>query len=137
MSETVIAAFKALSTRQSDTVHPDEMLVREVASQYTVNTVAASSTAQTIPDPAVTKINIITLTGNCAFTFPAPAAGLSFILVLNQDATGSRTCTWPASVRWAGGSAPTLTTTANKRDVIRFFAIDGTNWMDASIVKNY
>ena len=45
-------------------------------------------------------------------------------LLLQQDATGSRTVTWFSGILWAGGSAPTLTSTANKRDL---FAIEVLN----------
>lgn len=45
--------------------------------------------------------------------------GQSIHIAITQDGTGSRTITsWFGTIRWAGGSAPTLTTTANKRDVI-------------------
>lgn len=37
---------------------------------------------------------------------------------ITQDGTGSHHITWPGTIRWAGGSAPVLTTTANKRDWI-------------------
>lgn len=37
---------------------------------------------------------------------------------ITQDGSGLHTITWPGTIRWAGGSAPTLTTTANKRDWI-------------------
>lgn len=39
-------------------------------------------------------------------------------LMVHQDATGSRLVTWPASWGWVGGTAPTLTTTANAIDMI-------------------
>ena len=61
-----------------------------------------------------------------AFTVNPSNAGL-LVLKLTQDATGSRTATWPAAVKWSGGTAPTLTTAANAVDVIRFF-FDGTNY---------
>ena len=56
-----------------------------------------------------------------------PAAGkvYSLTLFLNQDATGSRTVTWPAAVKWASGTAPTLTTTANKTDIVSLVTHDG------------
>lgn len=93
-----------------------------------VNTVSASGTAQTIPDPTVQPMNRVTLTGNCTFTFPTVVAGKSFSLALKQDATGSRTVTWPAAVRWPGSTAPVLTTTANRTDVISFVSFDGATW---------
>ncbi len=42
----------------------------------------------------------------------------TFFITLKQDAVGSRTVTWGANYIWAGGTAPTLTTTPNKNDVI-------------------
>src|SRR5436190_3270854 len=105
--------------------------------QENVNTVAASGSAQTLPDVTVATIHRVTLTANCTFTFPTAAAGKSFTLVLVQDATGSRTATWPGSVLWPGGTAPTLTTTASKRDVVSFLCADGTNWLGFTAGQNY
>ena len=34
----------------------------------------------------------------------------NIILILVQDGTGSRTATWPATVKWPSGTAPTLST---------------------------
>lgn len=60
----------------------------------------------------------ITLTANCTFTINNPISGTIYTLVLTQDGTGSRTVTWPATVHWPGGVAPTLTTTAARADII-------------------
>jgi len=95
---------------------------------YTESVVAIgnSGTTQTL---ALTNgtVQTVTMTGNCTFTMPTATAGKSFILIAVQDATGSRTATF-TSVKWAGGTAPTLTTTATTgRDIFTFFA-DGTNW---------
>jgi hypothetical protein len=94
-----------------------------------VNTVAASGTAQTLPDGSVAQIHDVTLTGNCTFTFPDVAPGKHFRLVLRQDGTGSRLVTWPASVKWAGGAAPTLTTAASSIDVVDVSSPDGVIWV--------
>jgi hypothetical protein len=67
------------------------------------------------------------MTGNCTFTMPTATAGKSFILIAVQDGTGSRTGTF-TSVKWVGGSAPTLTTTATTGRDIFAFVSDGTNW---------
>jgi hypothetical protein len=99
-----------------------------------VNT-ANSSTAYTINLTSGT-IQIITLTGNCTFTFPTATAGKSFMLLLKQDATGSRTVTWPATVKWPGNTAPTITSTASKLDKYVFTA-DGTNWYGSNGGQNY
>lgn len=49
----------------------------------------------------------------------------SFVLELTNG--GSNTITWPGSIKWAGGVAPTLT--ASGVDIITFFTRDaGTTW---------
>ena len=96
---------------------------------------ANTSTAYTI-DLANGSVQILTLTGNCTFTFPTATAGRSFILILKQDGTGSRTATWPAAVKWPAGTAPTITSTASKADKYVFTA-DGTNWIGSNAGQNY
>lgn len=95
---------------------------------------ANSSTAITL---ALTNgtVQIITLTGNATITMPTATSGKSFIMYLKQDATGSRTVTW-STVKWAGGTAPTITSTASRMDILSFFA-DGTNWYGVSVGANY
>jgi hypothetical protein len=95
---------------------------------------ANSSTAITI---ALTNgtVQIITLTGNATITMPTATSGKSFIMFLKQDGTGSRTVTW-STVKWAGGTAPTITSTASRQDILSFFA-DGTNWYGVVVAQNY
>lgn len=73
----------------------------------------------------------VTMTGNCTFTITAgKSKGDLLVLELTQDATGSRTATWPANFKKAGGSL-TLTTTAGRTDMITA-RWDGTNWVEVS-----
>jgi len=95
-----------------------------------------SSTAITL-DLANGTVQIITLTGNCVYTFPTPVAGKSFTLVHLQDATGSRTVTWPSTVDWPSATAPTLTATASRGDKFVFTAISGTSWLGSVAGQNY
>lgn len=54
-----------------------------------------------------------------AFTHPTNGNIGLLHLRIKQDSTGSRAIVgWPTTVLWAGGTAPTLTTTANKSDLI-------------------
>ena len=62
----------------------------------------------------------VTLGGNRTFTFANGQDGAFYTLILRQDATGSRTVTWPASCRFPYGYTPRLTITANKTDYIGF-----------------
>ncbi len=63
-------------------------------------------------------------TSTTTFTFSNPTAGdelCAFALTLTNG--GSQTVNFPASVDWAGGSAPTLTTAGV--DILVFATIDG------------
>ena len=71
----------------------------------------------------------VTLGGNRTLAFTNFREGQRVCLRLTQDGTGSRTVTWPSSgvtINWAGGSAPTLTTTASKADWIVLICTDDT-----------
>ena len=88
----------------------------------------ALSAAATV-DVDIEDGNVFTLTPdqNTTFTFSNPAAsGLatSFTLIWTQDSS-NRTITWPASVDWAGGSAPDVTAGSGVVDIYTFFTIDG------------
>jgi hypothetical protein len=102
-----------------------------------VNTVASSGATETLPDVTVATIHSVTLTANCTFTFPAAAAGKSFLLVLLQDSTGNRLAIWPGTVQWQNSLAPTLTTTASKKDAFSFICVDGTNWLGLTVGQNF
>lgn len=106
----------------------DKQLIRPELKDYAETlTIANSGTAYTI-DLELGNVFEITLTGNCTFTFsnpPASGKAGKFTLIRKQDATGSRTVTWPAAAKWAGGVAPTLTSSANSVDVISFRTTDG------------
>jgi len=58
--------------------------------------------------------------GNITIALSNITVGQIIIVEITQDGTGSRTVTWFSTIRWAGGSAPTLTTTGSKRDVFGF-----------------
>lgn len=94
----------------------------------TVNTVAASGSAQTIPAATSATIHNLTLTSNCTITLPTAVAGRSFTVQLKQDGTGGRTVTW-VSALWPNGTAPILSNGANEIDIVVFLCIDGSNWI--------
>lgn len=96
-----------------------------------VATDADSGSAHTI-DLADGNVHDLTLTDDCTLTFTGAAADTAcgFTLVLRQDATGTRTVTWPGSVAWPGGTPPTLSTGSSAVDVFTFLTVDnGTTWL--------
>jgi hypothetical protein len=113
----------------------DVLLSEELtAKSYNETFVAVTSTsnAATVNCEAGNNFSH-TLTENTTFTFsnpPATGTAYGFTLKIVQDAGASGfTVTWPASVDYAGATAPTLTDTANAVDVFVFYTHDGgTNW---------
>lgn len=79
----------------------------------------------------------VTLGGNRTLALSNVQIGDKFLVRLQQDSSGSRTVTWFGHIKWAGGSAPTLTTTAHKADIIGFLTASGTGgayWFDGLVV---
>lgn len=67
----------------------------------------------------------VTLGGARTLAVTNQQAAQTYILHVIQPAAGSKTLTWPASVKWPNDAVPTLTTTANYRDIFTFTS-DGT-----------
>jgi hypothetical protein len=64
---------------------------------------------------------------------PASGTAISFILDLTNG--GSATITWWTGVKWASGTAPTLTSAG--RDLLGFFTHDGgTTWNGLVLAKD-
>jgi hypothetical protein len=95
---------------------------------------ANSSTAITLNIVTNGTDQVITLTGTATITMPTATAGKSFLLKLRTGA-GGYTVTW-STVKWPGGTAPTLTSTASRMDIFSFFS-DGTNWYGTTVGQNY
>lgn len=66
----------------------------------------------------------VTLTANTSFNFVAPNISTGTVAHLNlliQTGSGSFTASWPSSVKWPSGSAPTITTGSSKADFCSFY----------------
>ena len=90
-------------------------------------------TDQTLTDGATINWNCdngslatVTLGGNRTMAAPTNLNPGTYVLKVIQDATGSRTITWNSVFKWAGGTAPTLSTGNGDIDIITFVC-DGTN----------
>jgi hypothetical protein len=77
----------------------------------------------------------VTLGGNRTLTFSNGEEGETYHLQITQDGDGNRTITWPTSVHWAGGTAPTLSTGAADIDLLRF-VFNGTVYIGESVALN-
>ena len=64
----------------------------------------------------------------------------TFLVKLTQDGTGGRTVSFTfqgATVYWAGGVAPTMTSTANRTDLFSFTTLDGSNYYGITAGQNF
>ena len=105
--------------------HADYVVQRPNFKDYAETKVAMAAHAV---DISLGNVQTYTLSGSQSLTFtnPSPTGNsCSFTLIVTNG--GSATLSWPASVDWAGGTAPTLTSSGI--DVIVFTSIDaGTIW---------
>ena len=109
----------------------DEQAIRPEIKDYAETVNAIGGTGGGTQDIDVTAGNVVTATVDTStntFTFSDPSAtgkACSFTLILTNG--GSQTVNWPGSVDWAGGSAPSLTSSGV--DILTFTTVDaGTIW---------
>ena len=97
-----------------------------------VHASVTSSSNTTTCDTTTATYFYTTLTENTTFAFSNPddSNTTTIVLEIKQDASASGfTVGWPAAVKWAGGTAPTLSAGANDVDLLTFISRDqGTTW---------
>lgn len=104
---------------------------REKLAVYSEPTNASILSAGTITiDCNEGQVHKVTLNQNVSSVVfsnvnPDPSQTTTVILKVSQDITGGRTVTFPATIRWAGGTVPTITTNPNRHDRLVFISDDG------------
>lgn len=110
--------------------------------RYDETRVDVSSATTTTIDCSTGNIFNVTLGASVttlAFS-NVPSAGRVYTLTLflTQDATGGKTFAWPISVKWSGGTAPSITSTAAKTDIFTLVTHDGgTSWYGFTAGQNF
>jgi len=102
-------------------------VANEYTAQQNFNALALTFNATQAWNLSTKQVTSVTLTA--AITFSAPTNqkdGSVYVITLIQDGTGSRTAAWNTVFKFAGGTVPTLTTTASAKDILTFVS-DGTN----------
>ena len=117
---STIQAFDA------DTAKTDVAQTFSAAQRGTITTLTDGATVT--PDFAASNNYTLTLGGNRTIANPTNlTAGQSGSIFLVQDGTGSRTVSWGSYWDFAGGTAPTLTTTAAAVDRIDYVVRSSTS----------
>ena len=117
---TTIQAFDA------DTAKTDVTQTFSAAQRGTITTLTDGATVT--PDFAASNNYTLTLGGNRTIANPTNlTAGQSGSIFLVQDGSGSRLASWGSYWDFAGGTAPTLTTTASAVDRIDYVVRSSTS----------
>ncbi len=96
---------------------------------------AISAIATTTIDMSLGNVFTVNLGANITTLTLTNIATGTYLIKYVQDATGNRTVAFPSAWKWAGGVTPTITSTANKLDIVTLI-YDGTTYY-ATIVKNF
>lgn len=98
--------------------------------------VSISMGSTTAIDPREGSIFYKTITAATTFSVtPVVATGFVNSFMLDLTNGGNYTVTWWTGMKWAGGTAPTLT--SNGRDILSFFTRDGgTTWNGLLVAKD-
>lgn len=100
-------------------------------------TASSSTTAISLSNGNVQKLTLGSST-TISLTGATSGSACSLSLYIQQDSTGSRTITWPTSVKWPNGVAPTLSSAASKIDLVILETIDGgSTWFGALAGADY
>jgi len=105
----------------------DEIRISNVArytSNFTAPTAAFSDQGPTI-DATTGNVFNHSPSADVAYTFSnPPTTGSAYDFTLKVAPTATVAITWPSSVKWAGGTAPSAPASGQK-DVYNFFTLDG------------
>ena len=129
-----------LDLRQEDLNFADKQLIRPILKDYAEEIPAAvtiSSGAITLDFEDGNHAEVVLTENITTITISnAPASGTVGMLVfyIEQDGTGGRTVTFPSSIKFAGGTAPVITTTASRTDILVFITRDGGTTFAGSVV---
>jgi hypothetical protein len=106
----------------------------------TVQTSMGQVTAATHAIPALSTGTMaqaqLPTTGAVTFTMPTAVAGASFMMRLQQAATGLTATVTFTGVIWPNSVAYVPTAAASQYDLLSFFCFDGTHW-DGSYQQSY
>lgn len=144
-NNTVTTTLAQLNTAVSDadvvSIAGTETLTNKTITKPIIN--VTNPTAQTYTpsaagtatlDLSLANQHYITMpAGNIAVALSSDTSNQIFYVSITQDGVGSRAVTWFTTIKWAGGTAPTLTTGASKRDTF-IFVRTGSGTYDGFIV---
>jgi len=122
---------RVLTVQDTDLTIAGINVAQEYSKTQNFNATTLTDGATISWDAAQNQVTKVTLDGNRTFAAPTNQVdGAVYVLTIIQDAvTGGRTASWNAVFKFAGGTAPTLSTATSAKDVLVFLS-DGTNMQE-------
>lgn len=107
------------------------------ATNPTAQTYTPAGAATATLDLSLSNQHFITMpAGNITLALSNDTNNQNFAIAITQDSVGSRTVTWFSGISWAGGTPPTLTTTASKTDILGFVRTGSNTYWGLVISQN-
>lgn len=137
-SPNTVIKSSEINSNFNNTVH----LTDTQRMQNKINVPAVTSSSPAAGDTVTLDLsagNILSVTmpaGNITLALSNALVNQPFIIRITQDSVGSRTVTWFSTIKWPGGSAPVLSTGANKTDVFGFICTSSGNYDGYIIAQN-
>ena len=121
------ATTRVLTAPDTDATIAGLSLAQEFTKTQNFDATTLTDAASISWDASANQVTSVTLTDNRTLAAPTNLVdGGVYTIMVIQDATGSRTLSYNAVFKFAGGTAPTLTTAASAKDILVFYS-DGTN----------
>jgi hypothetical protein len=124
-------------TGLTDDDHP-QYLRTTLGGRDVVNTVAAAGSTETL-SLVTANVHDVTLSADCTLTLSGATNGVACTMnvLLRQGSGAPWLVTWPGSVAWVGGSAPTLETAVNAWNWVTLITLDGgTVWFGEAVTAS-
>jgi len=104
------------------------------AQRGTIVTLVDSATIT--PDFALANNFVVTISGNRTLANPTnTASGQTGVIIIKQDSSGNRTMSYGSAFKFPAGTAPTLTTTSGRTDVLAYFC-ESSSRINATLIKD-
>jgi hypothetical protein len=121
------ATTRVLTAPDADATIAGLSLAQEFTKTQNFDATTLTDAASISWDASANQVTSVTLTDNRTLAAPTNLVdGGVYTIMVIQDGTGSRTLSYNAVFKFAGGTAPTLTTAASAKDILVFYS-DGTN----------
>ena len=131
VTEAIVVAGGAGGTISTGNVDAGNVNVTDgILAGYYIETYLALTGTTVAIDCTAASVFSLTTSGATTFSFTnvPSTANTALGLTLEVTAGGTHTLTWPASVKWAGGSAPDAPA-SSETNIYGFYTRDaGTNW---------